>query len=160
MISLLVAVNTGQDFGKGTFIRSGVFVGMNGLQWFIYFTLFIGVGQEISNRKKVSGFPLKSCVENNHLDGIMPIPFLLENKEVEIISVLTETMEKNLAIRDTQVKAHIQEISFEEIDNSDMPVSCCNASDKIPLDHDKSKSYSSQTFLDRYQEVLTGIDGL
>lgn len=73
---------------------------MNALQWFIYLTLFIGVCQEISNRKKVTGFPLKTRVENNHLDGILPIPFLLENKGVEIISVLAETMEKNYAIPD------------------------------------------------------------
>ena len=158
LISLLVAVKTSQDFGNDAFIRSGVFVGMNALQWFIYLTLFIGICQEISNRKNASGFPLKSRVENNHLDCIMPIPFLLENKGVEIISVLTETMEKNIAISDTQVKAPFQEISFEEIDDSDKPVSGCNASAKIPLDHDKSTFHSSQTFLDRYQEVLTAYE--
>lgn len=158
MISLLVAVKTGQDFGNDTFIRSGVFVGMNALQWFIYLTLFIGVCQEISNRKKVSGFPLKNCVENNHLDGFIPIPFLLENKEVEIISVLTETMEKNSSIPDTPVKAPIQEISFEEIDDTDKLVSCCNASDNIPLDHNTMTSNSSQTISERYQEVLTAYE--
>ena len=79
---------------------------MNALQWFIYLTLFIGVCQEISNREKVTGFTLKSRVENSHLDGIMPIPFLLENKRVEIISVLAETKVKNSVIPDNpdQVK--------------------------------------------------------
>ena len=106
LISLLVAVKTSQDFGNDAFIRSGVFVVMNALQWFIYLTLFIGVCQEISNRKNVSGFPIKSRVENSHLDGVMSIPFLLENKRVEIISVLAETKVKNSVIPDNpdQVK--------------------------------------------------------
>lgn len=92
---------------------------MNALQWLIYFTLFIGICQENSNQRKVLGFLLKSCVEINPFDGVMPIPFLLGNKEVEIISVLAETMEKNSAIWDTQFKAPIQEISFEEIDDAE-----------------------------------------
>ena len=158
LISLLVAFKTGQDFGNDTFIRSGVFVGMNALQWFIYLTLFIGVCQEISRRKNVSGFPLKSSVENNHLDGIMPIPFLLENKRVEIISVLTETTERNSAIPDTQIKAPIQDIPFEEIDDTDKPLTCCDGSDKIPLDNDNNTSHSSQTISERYQEVLTSYE--
>ena len=157
LISLLVAVKTSQDFGNDTFIRSGVFVGMNALQWFIYLTLFIGVCQEISNRKNVSGLPLKSRVENSHLDGIMPIPFLLGNKKVEIISVLAETTEKNSAIPDNPVKAPVQEISFEEIDTTDKPVSCSNDSDKIPLEHDNVTSHS-QPILERYKEVLTAYE--
>ena len=157
LISLLVAVKTSQDFGNDNFIRSGVFVGMNALQWFIYLTLFIGVCQEISNREKLSGFPLKSRVENSHLDSVMPIPFLLENKRVEIISKLTETVEKNSAIQDNPVKAQVQEISFEEIDPTDKPVSCSNDSDKIPLDHDNMTSHS-QPILERYKEVLTAYE--
>ncbi|MCH5233892.1 MAG: hypothetical protein J1E16_01245 [Muribaculaceae bacterium] len=157
LISLFVAVKTGEDFGNDTFIRSGVFVGMNALQWFIYLTLFIGVCQEISNRKNVSGFPLKSCVENSHLDSVMPIPFLLENKRVEIISVLAETTEKNSANPDNLVKAPVQEISFEEIDTTDKPVSCCKDSDKIPLEHD-NVTFHSQPILERYQEVLTAYE--
>ena len=81
LISLLVAFKTGQDFGNDTFIRSGVFVGMNALQWFIYLTLFIGVCQEISRRKNVLGFPLKSSVENNHLDGIIHANSILIGKQ-------------------------------------------------------------------------------
>ena len=157
LISLLAAVKTGQDFGNDTFIRSGVFVGMNALQWFIYLTLFIGVCQEISRTKNVSRFPLKSCVENNHLDSIMPIPFLLENKRVEIISVLAEPTEKNSAIPGNPFKAPVQEISFEEIDSTDKPVSCCIDLDKIPLDHDNVTSHSQQ-ILERYQDLLTAYE--
>ena len=158
LISLLAAVKTGQYFGNDTFIRSGVFVGMNALQWFIYLTLFIGVCQEISRTKNVSGFPLKSCVENNRLDGIMPIPFLLENKGVENISVLTKTMEKNSAIPDNQAMATIQEISFEEIENTVTSEIGCNVSDEIRLKDANISTHSSSPILEKYQEVLTAYE--